>query len=469
MQPKKVREGVWEFRREGMNAPARIYANQKILSGMEEGVFKQISNVACLPGIRGHACIMPDGHYGYGFPIGGVAGFDLTEGVISPGGVGYDINCGVRLLATDLDAKTVSEKKKKLIDDLFTNIPSGLGSKSRLRLNKNQLGEACTRGAQFILEEGMGVEEDLAHTEEAGCIKGADYDKVGERAKKRGLPQIGTLGSGNHFLEIQEVSEIIQPEKAQAYGLTHEGQVTVMIHCGSRGLGYQIADDYIKVMLEASRRQNIDLPDQQLACAYLESREARDYLAAMYCAVNYAFANRQAITHWVRETLQKHYPGTKVRQVYDVCHNIAKIEEHEGHGRLCVHRKGATRAFAPGRNELPKDYRKTGQPAIVPGDMGTASYVLSGTQSAMRETFGSICHGAGRVMSRAKAKRSIDGRKVEKMLSGKGKYVRAASMDVLAEENPGAYKNVVDVIESVETAGLAEPVVKLNPLGVVKG
>ncbi|HHQ45388.1 MAG TPA: RtcB family protein [Candidatus Altiarchaeales archaeon] len=469
MDLKKKSEGVWEFREKDMNVPARIYANKRILDSIEEGVYTQISNVARLPGVIDHVCVMPDGHFGYGFPIGGVAAFDVEEGVVSPGGVGYDINCGVRLLASNMEASDVKPKIKDLIDLLFDNVPSGLGSKSRLRISDEDLETVCMSGAEWVVEEGFGLQEDLERTEESGRIPGADFSKVGKRAIQRGRPQLGTLGSGNHFLEVQEVQKIYDPDVAKKFGITHEGQVTVMVHCGSRGLGYQVADDYIKVMLSAAKEQGINLPDLQLACAKIPSEPAMDYIGAMYCAVNYAFANRQYITHWVRESFEKLFPKSQLNQVYDVCHNIAKFEDHEEYGRICVHRKGATRAFGPGREELPEVYRDVGQPVIVPGDMGTASYLLVGTDAAMKESFGSVCHGAGRLMSRAKASNTTRGEDVERELRAKGEYVKAASMKVLAEEHSGAYKNIDEVIKSVELSGLSRPIAKMVPLGVAKG
>jgi len=468
MKPAKIREGVWEFREEGMNVPARIIASDTLLPTIEEGVFRQISNVAKLPGILEPALVMPDGHYGYGFPIGGVAAFNMEEGVISPGGVGYDINCGVRLLASNLKADDVKGKLKQLTESLFDEVPSGLGSKSRLRYSGSELDDVCVDGAKWAVEKGFGVKEDLSRMEEDGRIGGADPAKISARAKERGRPQLGTLGSGNHFLEVERVERIFDEEVAARFGITEAGQVTVMVHCGSRGLGYQIADDYIQVMLGASRKYGIKLPDNELACAPLGSREAGDYVAAMYCAVNYAFANRQFITHWVRDVFGRLFPGSELKLVYDVCHNIAKFEEHSG-VKVCVHRKGATRAFPAGRKEVPAEYRDVGQPVLVPGDMGTASYILIGTETAMKESFGSVCHGAGRVMSRSKAKRTVRGEDVKRDLESKGECVRAASMEVLAEEYSGAYKDVTEVVKSVELAGLGRLVAKVVPMGVVKG
>jgi tRNA-splicing ligase RtcB len=377
-------------------------------------------------------------------------------------------NCGVRMLATNLTADDIKNKLRKLTDGLYEAVPSGLGSKSRLRYSDQELREVCVDGARWAVGKGFGVEEDLGHMEECGAIDGADPAKISDRARKRGRPQLGTLGSGNHFLEISKVTEIYDENVAHVFGLNEVGQATVMVHCGSRGLGYQVADDYIKVMLDASRKYGISLPDKELACAPLTSREAEDYVAAMYCAVNYAFANRQFITHWVREVFRSHLPDAELKLVYDVCHNIAKFEEHGGE-RVCVHRKGATRAFSAGRREVPEDYRVVGQPVLVPGDMGTASYVLVGTEAAMAESFGSVCHGAGRVLSRSKAKRTVRGEDVKKSLEDRGEVIRAASMQVLAEEYSGAYKDVTEVVKSVELAGLGRLVAKVTPMGVVKG
>jgi tRNA-splicing ligase RtcB (3'-phosphate/5'-hydroxy nucleic acid ligase) len=468
MHAKKVRAGVWEFKEPGMRVPARIIASDRLFPTIEEGVFKQIGNVAKLPGIIEPALVMPDGHYGYGFPIGGVAAFSMDEGVISPGGVGYDINCGVRLMASDLTADEVAPKLPAIADSLFEEVPSGLGSESRLKYGNKELEEVCVAGAKWAVEKGFGAKADLAHIEEDGAIAGADPAKISDKAKKRGRPQLGTLGSGNHFLEVSKVAEIFDKDVAAKFGLTSVGQVTVMVHCGSRGLGYQVADDYIAIMLEASRKYGIQLPDRELACAPLTSREAQDYVAAMYCAVNYAFANRQFITHWVRDVFGKQFPGSKLDLVYDVCHNIAKFEEHGGR-EVCVHRKGATRAFAAGRKEIPADYRDVGQPVLVPGDMGTASYVLIGTETAMKESFGSVCHGAGRTQSRSKAKHGVRGEDVKKRLEAKGEVIRAASYEVLAEEQPEAYKDVDEVVGSVAEAGLGRLVAKLVPMGVIKG
>ncbi|MFH1789283.1 MAG: RtcB family protein [Candidatus Altiarchaeota archaeon] len=470
MKADQIRPGVWEFKEEGMRVPGRIYATEKLFKTIEDGVFRQVSNVAKLPGILKASMAMPDAHYGYGFPIGGVAAFSLEEGVISPGGVGYDINCGVRLLTTNLTEEQVKPKLGRLVDKLFDNIPSGLGSKSKLRADERQLARACTEGSKWAVEQGYGLPEDLERTEEGGAIPGADPAKISARAKTRGRPQLGTLGSGNHFLEVGRVGRIFDEDTARRFGVTEPGQVTVMVHCGSRGLGYQVADDYIKVMLAAARKYGIKLADDELACAPLSSKEAKDYVAAMYCAVNYAFANRQVITHWVRETFEDVFGrDCELKMLYDVCHNIAKFEEHEGVGKVCVHRKGATRAFPAGRAEVPSDLRDVGQPVIVPGDMGTASYVLVGKDAAMTETWGSICHGAGRILSRTAAKKKVSGEQVKKELEAKGEVIRSDSWKTLAEESPMAYKDVDEVIKSVELAGLSKAVVRLTPMGVAKG
>lgn len=473
MDAKKIREGVWEFQNAGMNVPARIYASDKLFGGIEEGVFRQAMNVAKLPGIQKASMVMPDGHYGYGFPIGGVASFDMDKGIISPGGVGYDINCGVRLLTTNLNANDLRPKLRILIDKLFDNIPSGVGSKGKLRISTSELDEVSMIGARWAVEKGLGIEEDLKHIEENGSIKGADPAKVSGRAKERGRPQLGTLGAGNHFLEVQRVDRIFDPEVAKKFGINQQDQITVMVHCGSRGFGYQVADDYIKVMLNASQKYGITLPDKELACAPINSNEANDYVSAMYCAVNYAFCNREIITHWVRKTFEEIFGNDcEINLIYDVCHNIAKFEKHMLDGEmkeLCVHRKGATRAFSSGRTEISETYRNVGQPVIIPGDMGRASYVLIGTETAMKETWGSTCHGAGRMMSRHGALREVRGEDVKRQLEAKGEVIRATSLKVLAEEMPFAYKDVDEVIRSVELSGISRAIARVVPLGVAKG
>lgn len=472
LQAKQIREGVWEFLPENARVPVRIYATEKLLKEMEEGVFKQAENVSKLPGIQIASLVMPDGHYGYGFPIGGVAAFDLEHGVVSPGGVGYDINCGVRLLTTPLSEKDIRPKLNSIVENLFKNIPSGVGSESKLRVSDKEIEEIAINGARWAVEHGYGINEDLQHTEELGCISGANPEKVSRRAIDRGKPQIGTLGAGNHFLEVQKVDKIFDLDIAKKFGIEFEGQITVMIHCGSRGYGHQIADDYIKIMLSASRKYKISLPDAELACAPLSSEEAKSYISAMKCAVNYAFCNRQMITHWVRKTFENLFGDIEIKLIYDVCHNIAKFEEHEIDGNkkeVCVHRKGATRAFSAGRKEIPEEYRDVGQPVIIPGSMGTASYLLIGTEKAMQETFGSTCHGSGRVMSRHGALREVRGEEVKRKLEAKGEVIRAASWKVLAEEMPEAYKDIDEVIRSVEISGISKPIAKMLPIGVTKG
>jgi len=467
---KKIRDCVWELPQEGgMRAPLRVYANEKILGDIESGAFQQGANIAYLPGIEKYAIMLPDAHFGYGFPIGGVAAFNKEEGVVSPGGVGFDINCGVRLLTTSLTHEDVKPKMKILVEKLFENIPAGVGSKGKLRVTDAELKKVLVGGARWAVENGYGTERDLEHMEENGKMEGADPEKCSQKAYQRGRPQLGTLGSGNHFLEIQKVDSIYNPDTAEKFGIREEGQITVMVHCGSRGFGHQIADDYIRVMEGAMKKYKIEVPDRQLACAPLGTKEAEDYLSAMRCAVNYAFCNRQVITHWIRETFAQVF-GRDVEMplVYDVCHNIAKFEEYEGK-ELCVHRKGATRAFGPGRKEIPKAYRNTGQPVIIPGSMGTSSYLLVGTKTAEEETFGSTCHGAGRIMSRNMAINKFRGENIQKTMEARGQYVKATAPMSLAEEAAEAYKDIDEVIESVDRAGISKKVARVTPLGVTKG
>lgn len=476
---KEIGRAIWEIPKgykNCMRVPLRVYATNEIINKIEKGAFTQGANVACLPGIQKYSIMLPDAHFGYGFPIGGVAAFSLEDGVISPGGVGYDINCGVRLMTTTLREEDVRPKLKELVDTLFRNIPSGVGSRGKLRISESELDDVAINGATWAVERGFGREEDLEHIEEKGMMDGADPSKVSRRAKERGRPQLGTLGSGNHFLEVQRVDKIFDPNTASKMGILEEGQILVMIHTGSRGFGHQICDDYINVLRGAVRKYGIKLPDEQLVSAPLGSREAEDYIAAMYSAVNYAFCNRQVITHWVRESFQSVFRADEdelgLKLVYDVAHNIAKFEEHKVNGEkmeVCVHRKGATRSFPPGSKHIPKEYREIGQPVLIPGDMGTASYVLVGTKKAMEETFGSTCHGAGRVLSRARAKRMYRGQQVKSFLESKGEVIRAASPVVLAEEVPDAYKDVDEVVRSVDLAGISRKVARMTPLGVAKG
>ena len=467
---------VPQYFRHDMRVPAHFYADDDILGkALEDRSLEQLVNTATLPGVIGQALAMPDIHQGYGFPIGGVVATRLPSGVISPGGVGYDINCGVRLLVAFFDADDLLPHMAKLADALYRQVPSGVGVKGSLHLNKTELDAILADGSRWALREGFARKEDFAHTEEGGRMAGADPAKVSNEAKKRGIDQVGTLGSGNHFAEIDVVTEVFYPEAADAFGL-RRGQAVVQIHCGSRGLGHQVATDYIQTFQAASRRFGYELPDKQLVCAPLDSPEGQNYLAAMNCAANYAWANRQVLTYRIREAFEEvlggKVPNWDLSLVYDVAHNMAKVETHQVDGRevkVCVHRKGATRAFGPGHPDVPGDYRDVGQPVLVPGSMGTASYVLVGTAGSMEHTFGSCCHGAGRVMSRSDAKRQMRGEQVRGELEHGGIAVRAGSMAGLAEEAPQAYKDVDRVVAVVEAAGLARIVARLEPLAVIKG
>lgn len=459
-----------------MNTDAIIFADEYLLEKMESDLtLDQAANVACLPGIKLYSYVMPDGHQGYGFPIGGVAGFDVEEGVISPGGVGYDINCGVRVLKTNLSVEDVKPRLKDLVDTLFRNVPSGVGSTGQLRLSFKDLDEVLEYGVKWAIEHGFGWERDAEHTEERGSMKGARADKVSKVAKQRGHEQLGTLGAGNHFLEIQVVDRIYDPEIAKVMGITHVGQITVMVHTGSRGLGHQVASDYLQIMERAMRKYGINVPDRELAALPFKSPEAQDYFAAMAAAANFAWTNRQIITHWVRESFRKVFrqdpEALGMELIYDVAHNIAKIEEHIVNGekhRVVVHRKGATRAFPPGHPEIPSDYSSIGQPVLIPGSMGTASYILVGTPHGAR-TWYSAPHGAGRWLSRGDAIRTQPPEKVIEELSSKGVVLRAATRRVISEEAPEAYKDVDRVVLVAEKVKIAKPVVRLIPIGVVKG
>lgn len=459
--------------RNNMLTDVHIYGSKSLVEQMKrDNTLIQACNVASLPGLVGNVCVLPDGHQGYGFPIGGVAGFDIEDGIISPGGVGYDINCGIRLLVTDLTKEDVMEKQKKLSRELFRNVPSGVGSKSNLSLNMSELKDILRKGSKWAVEHGYGREEDLIYTEEGGQMKNADPSKLSQRALKRGLTQMGTLGAGNHFLEVQVIEKIFDEKIAKTMGITGVGQIVVMLHCGSRGLGHQVCGDYIKVMHRAVGKYRLKLPDRELVCAPIESDEAADYISAMNCAVNYAFCNRQILTHNIREVFRKLFSVEEMPLVYDVCHNIAKFETHIVDNKkrtLCVHRKGCTRAFGPGRSEIPQKYRTTGQPVIIPGDMGTASYLLVGTERAMKESLGTANHGAGRVMSRTQAKKTHSGEKIRKELEYKGISVIATSPSLLSEEAPDAYKNISIVVDSVDKAGIAKKVAKARPICVTKG
>jgi tRNA-splicing ligase RtcB (3'-phosphate/5'-hydroxy nucleic acid ligase) len=476
----KIDEYRWRIPKSykpGMRVDGLIYASEKMLPQiLEDRAIEQVANVAFLPGIAGSSLAMPDIHWGYGFAIGGVAATRFSDGVVSPGGVGFDINCGVRLLRTNLDEAAVQPHLNKLADTIFNAVPSGVGSKGKIKLNSREMEDVLVKGSRWAVNNGYGRKEDLLATEENGEIPGADPGLVSQRAKERGNPQLGTLGSGNHFLEVAVIDEIYEPEIAHVMGLNDLGQVVIYVHCGSRGLGYQVADDYIKEMMRAMQKYGIEVPDRQLACAPVTSSEGQAYLAAMRCAANYAWANRQCITHWVRDAfcrvMEIGEAKAGLELIYDVTHNIAKIEDHELDGKkvkLCVHRKGATRAFPPGHPDVPKQFAKIGQPILIPGDMGRYSYVLVGTERAMRETFGSTCHGAGRLQSRSAAKRALSGKDVLVALDAKGITVRAGSLAGLAEEASASYKDVNDVVDVVQGAGISKKVARTRPVAVIKG
>lgn len=474
---RKVHDYLWEIPRAGkMRVPARIYATAAMIEAIRsDNAPQQAANVAHLPGIVKASLAMPDIHWGYGFPIGGVAAFDARQGVVSPGGVGYDINCGVRLMASKLTRAEVQPRMRELVNQLFRDVPTGVGAAGGLKVPAADLREVAVQGAGWAVARGLGTETDLEYIEEHGRISGCVPAKVSPRAWERGQEQLGTLGSGNHFLEVGYVAEIFDERAAQVLGL-FPGQVTVIIHCGSRGFGYQICEDYLAVMDRAAGKYQIELPDRQLACAPVESEEGQSYLGAMHCAINYAFANRQVIAHRTRVAFE-HALGLSraevgLRTVYEVAHNIAKFETHIVDGksvRVCVHRKGATRAFAPGTPETPSAYREIGQPVLIPGDMGRYSYVLTGTQKAMEETFGSTCHGAGRAMSRVKAKAAARGRDIVREMEQRGIIVRGQSRRTVDEEISEAYKDVSSVVDACALAGISTKVAQLRPLGCIKG
>ncbi|KAF4516179.1 hypothetical protein B566_EDAN000418 [Ephemera danica] len=477
MKVVRLSDEVWEIpvtEKPGMLVPARIYGTESILRTMDTGVFEQVTNVACLPGIRRYALCMPDGHWGYGFPIGGVAAFDVRSGIISPGGVGYDVNCGMRLIRTDLTLADVQPKLELLMTELFRRVPAGVGASGFVPMDRPSFDQVMTKGARWCIEHGYGWHRDLARIEQGGCLPGADPGKVSDHAVGRGMHQLGTLGSGNHYLEVQVVSNdrIFDRETAAAFGITGQDQIVVMVHCGSRGFGHQVASDYLKVFEKAMRRYGITVKDQQLACAPFLSEEGQDYFAAMNCAANTAFANRQVITHQVREAFAAIFGQSGeelgMELVYDVAHNIAKVERYP-EGELVVHRKGATRAFGPGSHDLPACYRSVGQPVICGGSMETGSYLLVGTARATDDTFGSTMHGSGRTMSRTQAKRLIRGEQLQQQMKERGILVKAVSMSGLAEEAGVAYKNISEVVESVERAGITKKVAELRPIGNIKG
>jgi tRNA-splicing ligase RtcB len=476
---KKIGEYEWEIPqsfRGDMRVPVRLFATRRLLEDvMGDKSLEQAVNACTLPGLVGQVLVMPDMHQGYGFPIGGVAATRLPDGAISPGAVGYDINCGVRLLASQIPFEAAESRLDELASALNHYCPSGVGGKGAIRLTQEELDRVCRDGSKWALKAGFATEADLRRTEEGGRLEGADPGKVSQRAKERGRPQLGTLGAGNHFIEVDIVDQVYYPAAAQAMGL-EQGNLVVQIHCGSRGFGHQICTDYVEQFQDAVRRYGIHLPDRELVCAPLSSPEGQAYQAAMRCAANYAFANRQVLAHNARQAFEQVFAGQPhnwhLYQVYDIAHNMAKVETHTIEGetlQVCVHRKGATRAFGPGAAELPAEYKTIGQPVLVPGSMGTASWVLVGTQTSMERSFGSTCHGAGRVMSRSRAKKEVRGERLRQELEAAGVHVRAGSMAGLAEEAPQAYKDVDAVVETVSGAGIARKVARLRPVAVIKG
>lgn len=457
----------------GMRTDVIVYASRALIDQIQKDQsLEQAKNVAMLPGIVGPSLAMPDIHQGYGFPIGGVAAMDWRQGVVSPGGVGFDINCGVRLMRTSLSLEQVRPRLRELVNQVFRDIPCGTGGTGPIKLSSDELDGVLREGAQWVIGRGFGEPADAEFAEEHGRLEGADPEKVSDRAKSRGRNQLGTIGSGNHFLEIQYVEQIHDPEGARALGL-ETGQVAVLVHCGSRGLGHQVCTDYLAQMGGAMKKYGISLPDRQLACVPIQSEEGQSYLAAMRAAANFAWANRQTILHFLRDSFRRIFgEDTRIGLIYDVCHNMAKREQHRVGGEMrdvLVHRKGATRAFSPGHPDLPEAYRKVGQPVLVPGSMGTASWVLLGAEGAMKHTFGSVCHGAGRLMSRTAAKRGHNAQEVRQRLESQGIFVRSETRDGLLEEIPEAYKDVDAVIEVVHQAGLARKVARMRPIGVIKG
>jgi tRNA-splicing ligase RtcB len=478
---KQVSDVIWEIPpsfKQGMNVPARIYATKKLLNEMDRGVFEQVTNVACLPGIIRYSYAMADAHWGYGFPIGGVAAFDLEKGVISPGGIGFDINCGMRLIRTNLRFPEVKPKVKELVDMMFQRVPTGVGVKGFLNVSQSQFEDIMRWGVKWCVENDLGWEDDVSHVEEGGYIKGAEPSKVSRQASSRGISQLGTLGSGNHYLEIQVVdpSRFFDSELAKKFGIIYDDQVMVMVHCGSRGFGHQIGTDYLRVFDSSMKRYNIAVRDRELACAPFSSKEGRDYYGAMVCAANMAFTNRQVIVNRIREVFGKVFhkdpEELDMHLIYDVCHNIAKVEKHSYDGtsiEVVVHRKGATRSFGPGHPDIPEPYREVGQPVIIGGSMETGSYLLVGTGRAMKETFGSTAHGSGRTMSRTSAKKSVRGYELQRSMEQRGIYVKAATMEGLAEEAGIAYKDISEVVETMDVAGISKKVAALRPIGNIKG
>jgi tRNA-splicing ligase RtcB (3'-phosphate/5'-hydroxy nucleic acid ligase) len=477
--PKKIGENQYQIDADsnsGMKVPVRIYADEALLQKMlSDRTIMQARNVSSIPGIVGQSIVLPDGHEGYGFPVGGVAAMDAEEGMISPGGVGYDINCGVRLLRSSLTEQVVRSKIKDLVTDLFSSIPSGVGSKGAVKLSHSELDEVLVKGVNWAIDHGYGSSDDADVCEENGQIQNADPNKVSDKARKRGAPQLGSLGSGNHFLEVQKVAEIHDEEAANRMGLK-EGTITILVHCGSRGFGHQVCSDYLRVAEQAMEKYDINLPDRELACVPNTSEEGESYRKAMFSALNFAWSNRQMITHWTRKSFERVFNQTEsdldMKLVYDVAHNIAKVEKHKVDGKerkVVVHRKGATRAFPANRDEIPPRYRDLGQPVLVPGSMGTASWVLLGQPNSMDLSFGSTAHGAGRTMSRSKARRNYTEDDVKKSLNDKGIFIKALTRDGVVEETPQAYKDVDAVVNVSHNLGIATKVAKLVPIGVIKG
>jgi len=477
--PKKIGENQYQIDADsnsGMKVPVRIYADEPLLQKMlSDRTIMQARNVSSIPGIVGQSIVLPDGHEGYGFPVGGVAAMDAEEGMISPGGVGYDINCGVRLLRSNLTEQTVRSKLKELVTDLFSSIPSGVGSKGAVRLSHSELDEVLVKGVNWAIDHGYGSSDDVDVCEENGQIQNADPNKVSDKARKRGAPQLGSLGSGNHFLEVQKVAEVHDEEAANRMGLK-EGTITILVHCGSRGFGHQVCSDYLRVSEQAMEKYDIHLPDRELACVPNNSEEGESYRKAMFSALNFAWSNRQMLTHWTRKSFERVFNQTEsdldMKLVYDVSHNIAKVEKHKVEGKerkVVVHRKGATRAFPANRDEIPSRYRDLGQPVLVPGSMGTASWVLLGQPNSMDLSFGSTAHGAGRTMSRSKARRNYTEDSVKKSLNDKGIFIKALTRDGVVEETPQAYKDVDAVVNVSHNLGIATKVAKLVPIGVIKG
>ena len=477
--PRKIGDNQYQIDADsnlGMKVPVRIYASEPLLNKMlSDRTIMQARNVASIPGIVGHSVVLPDGHEGYGFPVGGVAAMDAKEGMISPGGVGYDINCGVRLLRSNLTEQTVRLKLKELVTDLFSSIPSGIGSKGAVKLTHSELDEVLVRGVDWAIEHGYGSSNDSDVCEENGQIQNADPNKVSDKARKRGAPQLGSLGSGNHFLEVQKVAEI-HDEKAAKKMRIQKGTITVLIHCGSRGFGHQVCSDYLRISEQAMKKYNVTLPDRELACVPNTSEEGESYRKAMFAALNFAWSNRQMLTHWTRNSFERVFNQSEsdldMELVYDVAHNIAKVERHKVDGvdrDLVVHRKGATRAFPANRDEIPHKYRNLGQPVLVPGSMGTASWILLGQPNSMNLSFGSTAHGAGRTMSRSKARRNYTENYVKKFLDDRGIFIKALTRDGVVEETPQAYKDVDSVVDVSHNLGIATKVAKLVPIGVIKG